>query len=673
MSKATNTRDEVRPLPSGTANSSSSPLNRPDVASLRTTEVDETDDSERLPQYAQAQGGQQYSRRWRWVPQPVRTAGTKAATWLRGPPEPKDWKITPLLPAVQHAPIKLLDRFVPRHKHRVWLFTALCAAWILTFSLVMWSGKKAADIPFWGQPQDISCGTIYWTRNNDCGLDGMSCRPFESSGFPFRCPANCASYRTLNPRAVGGQEVVYAPLVIGGPSASNATAVYRGDSFICGAAIHAGIISNAQGGCGVVSKIGAGSGFAASVANGISSIGFDSYFPMTYVFTAAECNSYDPRWALLAVSVTFTTILGLFTTSSAAFFFATFIIAFWQVGLASDAPSAGNTLSLFTDILGKFVPVMFCAWVFYDKMCVRRTLDGLTAQIEKVVLWLGGLWVGALTNYTFDFIPLQRLTGHDLEQQPGAKAALAIIVIVIFCAMCSQIWFFRQEGRLVQYLKLYALFILTIVVCLLLPDLNLRIHHYILALLLLPGTSMQTRPSLLYQGILLGLFINGVARWGFDPFLQTSFSLQGDAQLGSALPVLLPPSINANQSRIEFTWQAPPDPSIDGISILVNDVERFRGYFDDPGSSSFVWTRRNVSDDDAAVGSGSGSGGSISLANYAGHAGFNEYFRFGWMQGTSDFDYTKAGTWDAEMNWVPMASGPSKIKPRGLGPDGTKV
>jgi len=685
-SKATAPREEIRvlepiPIPD---NSSSSPLTRPtnaEAESFRTTTADDTDDTNdhRLPRYAQAQdvSNSSSTTQWRWVPQPVRNTGNKIDAWVRGPPEPKDWKITPLLPAVQHAPIKLLDRFLPRHKHRVWLYTAFCAAWVLTFSLVLWSGQQVAEIPFWGEPQDISCGTIYWSRNNACGLDGMDCRPFNSSGFPFRCPANCASYQTLNPRAVGTQEVNYAPFIVGGPGPqTDNIPVYRGDSYICGAAIHAGIINNAQGGCGVVSKIGAGSNFPASTANGISSFAFDSYFPMTYVFTQVECSSYDPRWSVLAVSVVFTAVLGLFTTSSSAFFFFTFVVAFWQVGLASDPPSTGSTLSNFTDILGKFLPSMFMAWVFYDKICVRRTLSGLTAQVEKIILWLGGLWVGALTNYTFDFIPINRLTGHDLEQQPGAKAALAIIVIVLFCIIVSQIWFFRQEGRLGNFLRLYGLFILTIVVCLVLPDLNLRIHHYILALLLLPGTNLQTRPSLLYQGILLGLFINGIARWGFDPFLQTSYSLQGDAQLGSALPVLLTPKINASLARIEFSWAAPPDPSIDGISILVNDVERFRGYFDDPANTKFVWTR-----DAAMAGNGSvlvnnsrrSDNVSSTVASTGGHTGFNEYFRFGWMQGTSEYDYTRAGTWDADMNWIPMESGPSKIKPRGLGPDGTRI
>ncbi|KAI1341031.1 hypothetical protein F5Y15DRAFT_39570 [Xylariaceae sp. FL0016] len=614
----------------------------PDQDSPGSTSGSGSSSGHTTPRFMQDEGSW---RRFKWVPYSARRTGKAAVGWVKGPQTPKIWKIEPFFPAVQEAPLRLLDRFVP--KHRFWLLIAYLAAWIITFSIVMWQGQVTSYVESWGQPTDISCGVTYWSKNNGCGLDGMDCRPFNNSGFAFRCPSSCASYQVLNPRAVGAQEIVYAPFVIGGPAdpANELDPVYRGDSFICSAAIHAGIISGSKGGCGVVELIGEQQDFVSTNRHGINSVGFDSYFPLSYTFLPGiECEASDVRWSLLAVSVVWTTFLSLFTSSSAAFFFPTFIIIFWQVGMASDPPSYSDVASLFSDILGKFLPAMFCAWVFYDKMCVRRTLTGLTAQVEKTVLWLGGCWVGALTNYTFDFIPIQRLTGHDLDQQPGAKAALAIIVIVLAVVVVGQIWCFRQEGRLIRYLKLYSLFILAIIISVSLPSLNLRIHHYILALLLLPGTSIQTRLSLLYQGILVGLFINGIARWGFDAFLQTSSSLQGDAQLGTALPTILAPVINDTLSTITFQWKIPDGMLYDGISILVNDVERFRGFFGDEGDDdTFTWTRENRTTEQ-----------------------YDEYFRFGYIQGATAGDYTKAGTWNSTLDWIDMASGPSKIKGRSM-------
>jgi hypothetical protein len=503
----------------------------------------------------------------------------------------------------------------------------------------------ATEIEGWGAPGNIGCGNTYWVPGNRCGLNGNDCRPFNGSGFAFRCPANCESQHVLNPRAVGAQEINYRPFVIGGPSEDNKMPIYRSDSFICGAAIHAGIIDNVKGGCGVVSLVGAQNNFPSSKRHGIESIGFDSNFPSSFTFhSGTSCEAKDARWPLLFVSLTFTILLSLFTTSPSLFFFSIFTGLFFHVGLASDPPWHSSTADLVSNILGKFLPAAFCAFVIYRHMGVERALTGLTAQIEKTVLWLGGCWVGALSNYTFEFIPISRLNAHDLQQQPGAKLALAIIIIILVVIVIKQIFFFQREGRLIPYLGIYGTFIGGILVSLCIPGLSLRIHHYILALLLLPGTSMQTRPALLYQGILVGLFINGIARWGFDSVLQTPAALQGDAQHNSKLPIISKPIINLaqNVSTISFSWLTPPEP-FDGISVLVNDVERFRGYTDEGFASDkhFVWTK------DPSVSQ-------------------PEYFRFGYMQGSESWDYTKAGTWNADGSWTEMKSGPSKIKSRAL-------
>ncbi|KIH86925.1 lccl domain containing protein [Sporothrix brasiliensis 5110] len=661
-------------------------------------DADASDDAPPTPRFMQDEGSW---RRFRWVPYWVRRSAKAAVQWSRGPEDARPFVIEPLLPVVQHAPLQLLDWLLDRLpgskddplKSRIrWrraLLGGWLAIWLLTFALVMRRGIVAGEMADWGIPGDIGCGNTYWVPGNMCGLDGSGCRPFNGSGFAFRCPATCAGYQVLNPRAVGDKEVVYQTLVVGGPnSGANGTDhIYRGDSFICSAAIHAGVINNAAGGCGVVRLVGRQTHFTASNNNGIQSIAFDSYFPLAFTFEqGVSCpGQQDARWPLLAVSVVFSTILSLFVTSPAAFFFSVFTGLFWHVGLASDPPPHASIPALLSNISGKFLPAALVAWVIFDVMAVRRTLTGLTAQIEKTVLWLGGCWAGSLNNYTFDGIPIQRLTPHDLAQQPGAKAALAIIIGVLLSIAATQVWYFRREGRLRRYLQLYILFISGLVVCMLLPGLRLRIHHYIVGLLLLPGTSMQTRPALVYQGILVGLFINGIARWGWDSLLQTAAALQDDAQLNSPLPTLLEPVVRlanttvataveaavdaatgllasdvsrlagvltaaANTSSITFSWQPPPGPRYDGISVLVNDVERYRGYFDDPveadgtsnGGPTFTWERPA----DVAA------------------AGVDEYFRFGYMEGSQTDDYTRAGIWTAEGEWLSMPPGPSRVRSR---------
>lgn len=437
--------------------------------------------------------------------------------------------------------------------------------------------------------------------------------------------------KVLNPRAVGDQEINYKPFVIGGPTKSSPP-IYRGDSFVCQAAIHAGVVSDSDGGCGVVRLAGEQRSYTSSNHHGISSIGFDSPFPKSYTFLtglSGDC-VHDLRWPLLAVTVVFTTVLSLCTSSPLVFFVSLFPMLFFHVGLVSDPPSSSALPSLTSLIIGRFLPAALGATIIYRYSVVPQ-LSGLTANVEKTILWLGGAWVGSLNNYTFDFIPIQRLTPHDLQVQPGARLALVLVVLLLLTIASGQIYYLRLEGRLRRYLAVYGIFISFLLICVILPPLNLRIHHYFLALLLLPGTRLQTRPSLVYQGILVGLFINGTARWGFDSILQTADDLRGDGQLNSLLPNITVP-ISVGLSNITFAWATPPE-GYDGISVLVNDVERFRWY----------------------VGEGEGK-----ETFQRSESGLKEYFRFGFMSGSNVGDYTKAGVWEGDGRWRTMKAGPSK-------------
>lgn len=441
--------------------------------------------------------------------------------------------------------------------------------------------------------------------------------------------------KILNPHIVGAEEINYRSLVIGGPTEwDRATStIYRGDSFICGAAIHAGIIKDQRGGCGKIFLVGERSKFPRVERNGIQSVAFNSSFPLSFTFNeggSANDNAIpwckDPRWPLLAVSVTFTSVLSIFTTSSAVFFGSTFTGIFFHVALASDPPDFEHFESVVSATVGRFLPAAFVGLAIY-LYCVRRTLRELNAQFERTIFWLGACWTGALTNQTFDLIPIQRLTPHDLKQQPGAISALVFIILLLIGIALAQAWAFRIEGRLPRYLALYAGMAGSILLLLAIPGLKLRIHHYILALLLLPGTSLQTRPSLLYQGLLVGLFINGIARWDFASILQTPAALLEDGQIGSLLPEVVTPLITA--TNITFFWDTIAE-DFNGISILVNDVERYRG-FQDRGSLEFSWNRT--------------------------HEGDDEYFRFAYVKysalnGPWTADYSKPGTWGANGEWI---------------------
>ncbi|KAF2021133.1 hypothetical protein BU24DRAFT_15461 [Aaosphaeria arxii CBS 175.79] len=575
----------------------------------------------------------------KYIPPRLLRAWRAVVVWTKGPQPPRPWKIRPFLPRIQYAPIQFLQNYFPKRKHKVILLIFFYFCWLLSFGLVLHRSAFAADVPGYGSPVRLRCNDRFWGDGNGCGLNGDLCRPFNNMTQPFRCPANCKRVEVVNPHAVGDQEINYQPLVIGGPTdeeESLKNTYYRGDSFICGAAIHAGFINDASGGCGALSIIGERDHYPSINKNHIKSIAFDSYFPKSFTFlegTASKCR--DLRWPLLAVSLTFTILLSLFTTSPAVFFPSIFFGIFFHVALASDPPNLTDYYAIVSIALGRFLPASFCMFAVY-KFCVRRQLSGLHAQVEKTILWLGGCWVGALNNYTFDKIPIERLTPHDIKQQPGAIPALIIIVLSLFSIALGQAWALRVEGRLPRYLAIYGIFVAVILSLVAIPKMNVRIHHYILGLVLVPGTSMQTRPSLLFQGILVGLFINGIARWGFDSILQTPDELRGDAQLGTLLPIVLPPIIHNNFGlsllpNITFEWETPFPKHFDGVSVLVNDVERFRGY--EAEAKSFTWVR-HMED-------------------------VPEYFRFAYLRGSGRGDYTKAGVWRKDGGWTEMESGPS--------------
>ncbi|EME43545.1 hypothetical protein DOTSEDRAFT_89368 [Dothistroma septosporum NZE10] len=611
------------------------------------------------------------------VPLRLKNAWRATTTWVKGPQPPRIYKITPILPKIQHAPIELLDRCAPKRIHRFWLLMALYASWLLVFSLMLWRSAFAAEVPGYGTPVRLSCAARYWGDKNRCGLNGDQCRPFANDSMAFRCPADCHKIQILNPHAVGDQEVVYKPLVVGGPSDQQTgyegvlvdDAVYRGDSFICASAVHSGFIPDSEGGCGVLTLTGEQASFSSTKRHGIESTGFDSYFPHSIGFlkgTRAQCK--DLRWPTLVPSVIFTVLLSLFTTDPGVHFWSLFVALFFHVALVSDPPANTTYYGLISIAFGRFLPACFCAWVTY-KYTVKRSLTGLTAQIEKTVLWLGAAWVGSLNNYTFDRIPIQRLTSHDLKAQPGAVPALIFIVLAIFFIALGQAWAFRVEGRMPRYLAIYGLFVTAIIVCLIVPGLDLRIHHYILGLLLVPGTSFQNRPSLIYQGLLIGLFINGVARWGFASILETPASLLKGSQEGTLLPMVTVLAIGAK--NITFNLGSLPafdrkaEVKYDGISVLVNDVERFRGYGDDPSywdhdldwqpGQNLTWTwarhkpRTGLSE--------TAADDTDDLDVFAQH--LPEYFRFGYMSGSRTGDYSRAGKWDGDGQWIPMAAGPS--------------
>jgi len=100
--------------------------------------------------------------------------------------------------------------------------------------------------------------------------------------------------------------------------------------------------------------------------------------------------------------------------------------------------------------------------------------------------------------------------------------------------------------------------------------------------------------------------------------MQTTSELRGPGPIDPSLPNITVPAVAT--SNITFSWSRPPQP-YDGLSILVNDVERHRWYY--------------------------GEGG-LAHTFHRGDESEKEYFRFGYMSGSKTAKFTKAGVWDVD-------------------------
>ena len=100
--------------------------------------------------------------RWKWVPLPIRTCTRSVIAWTKGPDPPQLQTIIPFFPATQGAPLKLIDRFLPKKKHKTGALVFFYFSWVLTFSLILRSSASSGNSEGYGKPQPLWCGASYW-------------------------------------------------------------------------------------------------------------------------------------------------------------------------------------------------------------------------------------------------------------------------------------------------------------------------------------------------------------------------------------------------------------------------------------------------------------------------------------------------------------------------------
>lgn len=445
-------------------------------------------------------------------------------------------------------------------------------------------------------------------KNAACGINNELCNFDTANDYIFRCPALCDKESwTYSLMAVGNQRIKHRGYVIGGGKKMNSedgilTAPYRVDSFLCGAAVHAGIVSPFSGGCARIRISDTGELSFPSVKGSFKygdSISFSTFYPFSFVFKALTgsgdnkvSNCHDPRLLILVNNI----ILGIpivYLASGLVTYWTMSFVGFWTICLATDPPVTVNaedpeTLSALLSIgLERFLPSFFILYVLWE-CSAKRTLTApepptQSSNLYKLFLWYPLFWLGILNNMTFDRLPVDRLTIADLKEQAGALVSVLCIAGTIFVSAIIQAYKIWLSGRFRKYLAIYSTFILLLLVIAFLPGLTLRVHHYILAILLIPGCSTRGRTALAFQGILLGLFLSGASRWGLASIAETANSLlRGDPKGKIYSPIIL--GYNNETGVLDFetvdlSLLTPIDrkrnKKYNAISLLINDIERF--------------------------------------------------------------------------------------------------
>jgi uncharacterized membrane protein YtjA (UPF0391 family) len=204
-------------------------------------------------------------------------------------------------------------------------------------------------------------------------------------------------------------------------------------------------------------------------------------------------------------------------------------------------------------------------------------------------IWQGlGLWISLEYTSTLEVLPIQRLGYGGLTN--AGVAVIVVVVVLIILVVGIQAWTMRKVGLIQYYLVRYVpdlplfsvnslinLRYLCLVPILLvlafIPGYTLRLHHYLLALLAIPILSLPNRISLALQAFALGLFIDGVGRWGWASILQQTAGLIGDADIGTGRPIF----DLGNSTADVLSWYAGEGSGVvglDGVGVVVDDILR---------------------------------------------------------------------------------------------------
>lgn len=174
---------------------------------------------------------------------------------------------------------------------------------------------------------------------------------------------------------------------------------------------------------------------------------------------------------------------------------------------------------------GDWLGVLLSAPTLY-LLAARHTLREPGPSLARAVLWNGPVyagsffaalhweWAGKITHANFS-LTVDQLSRLDLRGKIAGAVGLAVFAAMAGLCLREA----RREGILGSYLLSFAglASIVAGVTWALGRDYHLHVHHYFLALGLLPFVRFRHPACLVTQAILTGVYVEGACRWGLDP------------------------------------------------------------------------------------------------------------------------------------------------------------
>lgn len=491
-------------------------------------------------------------------------------------------------------------------------FGSLIITTKLIYHHILFETPKIDDIELIALP----CGNTdkFWLGFNDkCGLNAENCleKFNKNENILVKCPAFCnGGGLTYDIIKFADKEVQYEPYIIKSVVNDELTnlPIYRADTFPCIAAYKQGIISSMFGGS-----------FSLNMSNNFpfdsnikkekdidGSYFFNSKFPASFTINPIDKkfnhelnNIYDFRIISLFIGIFYCILIAIISFNSKIFYFTSLWILYTTIVLSCDTPitvnfkenliggssSAWELLSIY---FARIIPLSFMI------ITIWFLIGNYTFNNEKIgsiqrIIFLIGCWITGLDNLTFERLPIDRLIISDIKNQNGGiMAFLLIILIILSCGIIQAIkiwkagWF--KRAFFIYSILIFLIFWLGFGASGILHidnefnhnGLILRIHHWIIGLLLIYGCKNRWNGAYLMQGLCTGLIINGIGKWGFASIFERENSIIRDFDEINH-KINKPIDIIYDKFSNNITVVVDDNSKFDRIKLLVNDIEIYEG------------------------------------------------------------------------------------------------